>query len=238
MEFAQLGVPFHGETAGILRLFPFVTVLILLGLGTTLGCGRVEKRFPGGDPYPIAAELEGAAGTTPQGILDEEERPARRVILPRNAREVDGLVLTTVLPSDQHTAGSPLRVRLLVRNTTRQTARLSYNTPQRFDLFVFPTEQSNNPIYVWSEHQYFPRDFQEHPLGAGAVMPRILEIPTTANPTVRALAGDDLGAPLTPGVYYLWSTHEGNPFLAEGPIRIEIIDPNVATGDDTDRSGD
>lgn len=203
-------------------------LLILLVLGVVLACGRrIEKRFPGGDPYPVTAETAGAGGAGPEGILREEERPVRRVVLPRNARERDGIVLTANINSERHIAGSPLRVTLIVRNTTRMTARLSYNTAQRYDLFVFPDEHSSTPLFIWSEHQHFPRDFQEHALGAGASLRRVLEIPTTANPTVAAMARDDLGAPLTPGVYYLWATHEGNTFLASGPTRIEIVDPTT-----------
>lgn len=202
---------------------PLLTLIVLAGALASCG-SRVEKRFPGGDPYDVHAEVAGPDGLNPEGIVEEEE-PQRPVILPRNAKERDGIVLSTRLPSTRHAAGSPIRATLVVQNTTRNTARLTYNTAQRFDLFVFPSEESNFPVFIWSEHQHFPRDFQEHAVGGGSSVMRILEIPTTANPTVRALAGNDRGAPLTPGVYYLWSVHEGGTFLADGPIQIEIYDP-------------
>lgn len=202
-----------------------VLFAIVLVAGALAACGpRIEKRFPGGDPYDVRAEVAGPEGLGPEGIIEEPE-PQRPVILPRNAREQDGIVLSTRLPSTRHAAGTPLRVTLVVQNTTRNTVRLTYNTAQRFDLFVFPSEDSNFPLFIWSEHQHFPRDFQEHAVGGGASVMRVLEIPTTANPTVRVLAGDDRGAPLVPGVYYLWSVHEGGTFLADGPIRFEIYDP-------------
>lgn len=196
-----------------------------VGLLAACGSGLPPKAFPGGDPYDVAVETMDTGGMGPAPVADP--KPARRVILPEDARQRQGLTLTTSMQTTTVTAGTPLRVRVIVRNTTRNNARLRYNTAKRFDLFVFTEPKSQNPVFIWSEGQTFPTDYSEHVIDSGSNITRILEIPTTRSADVRRMLENDLTAPLGPGKYYLWATHEADIYLADGPHEITIVDPDA-----------
>lgn len=203
-----------------LRPFTALSIALVAVLaGCSIASKSVPKEFAGGDLYERKAD----PGTTSDGVQADKPAPPRTIMLPTNKRQDKGLVLT-VKPKGLHVhAGSMLPVDMIVRNTTGAPITIPYNGGKHFDIVVFADPDQRKPVFVWSEGRYFTRTFEEPVLSAGAPLMRILEVPTTADKTVDKIMEDgDLTKPLTPGKYYLWGTHEGQPFLAHGPIEIFV----------------
>ena len=181
--------------------------------------GRPPKEFAGGDLYEGKADAE----STSTGVVADKPAPQRRIVLPTDKRQDKGMVLTAK-PKGLHVrAGSMLPVEMIIRNTTGAPITIPYSGGKHFDIVVFADPDQKKPVFVWSEGRYFSQIFEEPVLGAGAPLMRILEVPTTADKTVEKMMEEgDLTKPLTPGTYYLWGTHEGQPYLAHGPIQIFV----------------
>lgn len=196
-----------------------------------LACGGgtpVAKVLPGGEPDIIEA---GSTSNPGDKSSSKSSTPTRRITVPRDAADKNGLYLAIRIEGMDPragmfavSAGESFLVNPIVRNTTTNSVPVAYASEKRFDVIVYKDEDQREPVFVWSEHREFAATFQELMLAGGTTMSRMLEIPTTKDRSVDELMEGDLGRPLTPGTYHLWATHEGRPFLAAGPLKIQVVD--------------
>lgn len=205
----------------MLRTFLIVSLACLL-LGS---CGfkqepKVEKVFPGGDPFPYG---EAESGGRDPITVPTEPGETRRIIIPRDRVEVQGLRIQASVAERNVKAGNAVVVTLLVRNSSSMPITIPYPDEQRFDVVVFSDPEQNRPVHVYSEGRFFAQRFTEHVLMGGTTLTRIIEVPTTKDMEMAQDIGD-LSKPLTPGKYWLYGTHEGQPFLASEPIEIEVVE--------------
>lgn len=199
-----------------MKLFVLLlTALLAASCAGPSGSGP-EKTFPGGDLY----EEKEASSDAPERTWEGPEQPDRQPIYLPNRREVNGLVLTANPRENTVTAGEPIVVTLLVRNTTSSDQPVTYNSGKRFDLVLYQTKEQQRPVYLWSEDRMFTQALQEMMISPGSTSSRQLEIPTTT--TERASGRASLSDPVPPGTYYLWGTHEGEPMLTHGPIEVVV----------------
>ena len=186
--------------------------------------GKARKVFAEGDPY-IYDDPESIVGTAEeQATAALEQENARRISIPPNRQEERGLRLIAQPQALTVSAGDTLYVTVMVRNLRATPETIGYPTDQRFDVVVFADVNQQKPVHLWSEGRPFIRKFDEVVIGGGALVSRVLEIPTTKDRAVEQVMGNDLTRPLLPGKYWLYATNEGNPFLATGPIEIEVVE--------------
>lgn len=207
----------------MLSIRPTVITLLLGFLPWLAGCGgaggSVAKEFAGGDLYDEKAP----ADSTTEGVEADKPAPPRRIVLPVNRREDRGLVLTAKPRAEHVRAGSMLAVEMVVRNTTGAPITIPYTSGKHFDIVVFADPDQRKPVFVWSEGRFFTQTFEEPTLSAGSPLVRILEVPTSADKSLLQQGEEgDLTRPLGPGTWYLWGTHEGQPFLAHGPVVVVV----------------
>lgn len=194
-------------------------VTYALFLVACLGCSRTEKQFPMGEPDAFE---ESTRIAEEYDESDQTETGGRKISIPSNKAEAQGLRLNAEVPAPRVPAGTPIRVRMVLRNTTNNTLPVNYTSAQRFDVAVFKDRLQEEPVYVWSQGQFFAQIFTDRMLSGGATITDTIDVPTTADPASNELLPDNLTRPLTPGTYYLWVTHAGDPFLADGPIEIIV----------------
>ncbi len=207
------------------------SVSLLLAAFLLSGCGLfrsgTEKQFPSGHP-PGYAELEAGAGQRADVPVDEEAEgtPARHISIPSDAQERDGLYMSISLESGTVGAGNPVRFNLSVRNTTSTPLPVLYATEKRFDVAVFADQNQEELVHLWSSDRMFAQVFQDMMLGGGSNVTRALEVPTTRSSEAGEMLAGDPSRPLIPGTYWAWGTHEGTPFLAAGPVQVEVLPPD------------
>ncbi|MEO8376039.1 MAG: BsuPI-related putative proteinase inhibitor [Candidatus Sumerlaeota bacterium] len=154
----------------------------------------------------------------------------KHITVPKNSKEKNGVEMYVRIPGNKLAPGEPYKVKAgtsflvstMIRNGTDNSARVAYGTDQRFDIIIYTDEAQTDAYYRWGEHREFDQAFQDMMLGGGATISRILEVPTTDSKTITPGLENDLGKPLIPGTYYLWGTNEGDPFLADGPIKVIV----------------
>jgi len=196
-------------------------VTAALAAGGCAGSGKMEKEFPSGEPDAFEA-AERREGELAGPSEDAAREATRSVYLPTDRKEARGLALSMEVPAPEVTAGTSISANMLLRNTTRNTVPVVYTDTQRFDLVVFTDKERENPVFVWSEGKFFSQIFSERMLGGGTNISEVLEVPTTPDPVSDNMLPDDLSRPLTPGTYYMWGTHAGDPYLASGPVEITV----------------
>ncbi len=206
-------------------------LLLLLAVLAAPGCrlfrSGPEKQFPAGHP-PGYAELEAGPGERTPLPPEEEAEPARtrRVTVPSDAQERDGLYMSIRPESETVAAGNPVRFSLTVRNTTSTPIPILYPTEKRFDVAIFADRQQNELVHLWSSDRMFAQVLQDIPLGGGSNVTRTIEVATTRSRDAEEMLAGDPSRPLPPGTYWAWGTHEGTPFLAAGPVEIEVLHPD------------
>ncbi|HMX62252.1 MAG TPA: BsuPI-related putative proteinase inhibitor [Candidatus Sumerlaeota bacterium] len=206
------------------------TLIVMSGAFALTACGGVQtttsKPMPGGEPDDMYSAIS---------ITDASQEPAKKepafkktITIPKNAKEKNGLRMITSIPGLKAgedykvKAGNSFLVNTLVRNFTSNSVRVAYGTDQRFDIVVYTDPDQRDVYYRWGEHRNFDQAFQEMMIAGGASISRMLEVPTTSSKVVMEGMENDLGKPLIPGTYYLWGTNEGDPLLADGPIKVIV----------------
>ncbi|CAN5201156.1 hypothetical protein BH09SUM1_BH09SUM1_25800 [soil metagenome] len=195
-------------------------VLLVLGAIQT-GCGitappAMTKSFPEGDPRALED-----AGADPG--KDSPDAPVRRITVPKDKEDDKGLHLA-VEPQAQHfVAGKPLLVSLSVKNNNGTPSTIPYTSDQIFDIIIFADPDQRIPVFLWSENRMFTQNMSQQILGSGSTLKRVLDVPTSRDMVTGQIRKGDLSSPLTPGNYWLYAEHLGVPFLAAGPVQIEIV---------------
>lgn len=138
-----------------------------------------------------------------------------------------GLQFSMALASQRIVAGEPLVAELALRNMHARPARVSYATPQRFDVIVSSDPGEEHPVTAWSSGQTFAQMRLEMYLKRDEVIGRTLEIPTglpEAAPAGRAPF-------LPPGRYFVSASTASDPFLRTPAIGITVLAPEEAAPD-------
>ncbi|MCC6547387.1 hypothetical protein IT570_09490 [Candidatus Sumerlaeota bacterium] len=209
----------------------FQTILFSLPASLILvACGGVTptspKPLPGGEPDDFNSPISITEAAAPSATKDPTFK--KTITVPKNAQEKNGLRMLVRIPSAKPNedfrirAGTSFLVSTLVKNLSDNSVRIAYGTDQRFDIVVYTDPDQRDVYYRWGEHREFSPAFQEMMLAGGATISRMLEVPTSASKTVLPELENDLGKALIPGTYYLWGTNEGDPFLADGPIKVIV----------------
>jgi len=138
-----------------------------------------------------------------------------------------GLQLSMALANQRMVAGEPLVAELALRNMHARPARVSFATPQRFDLIVSTDPGEEHPVTAWSSGQAFSPMRLEMYLKRDEVIGRTLEIPTGA-----AEAAPPGRAPfLPPGKYFLSASAASDPYLRTPASGITVLAPEEAAPD-------
>lgn len=189
------------------------------------GGKTVAKQFPEGEPGSASADA-GLGRIIGEADPETAQRSTRRISIPGDRQEARGLFLSVQVPAPRVPPGVPIVVNMAVRNTTGNSLPVTYPSAQRFDVVVFADAAQRRPVYMWSQDRTFAQMFEEQMLGPGSTLPRILEVPTTRDTTLRAFDENDLSSPLPPGKYWLYGRHAGTPPLSWGPLEIEVLNPD------------
>ena len=213
-----------------------VRFLLLSGISGLLiaaatGClfrGKITKVFAGGDPdmeeQPTPRKLTKDDGTDVPAIANPAPL-GRRMTVPGDQREKNGLSLSFRIPSPEVVAGNDVIINVALRNTSSMVQPLTYNSDQRFDVFIYADPDQMEPVFVWSSTQEFNDNFTPYRLSAGANISRTFEIPTTRDTVMGEELAGDPRRPLPPGTYYVFASHESDPFLGNGPLQIRVTPP-------------
>jgi Intracellular proteinase inhibitor len=182
----------------------------------------ITKQFPGGEPDDFEALDRRLAE---EDTASESDLAfAQGLKAPSNKSRLKGLVLSSSVDNQKIKAGRPVRVNCLLKNDSRKTMPLSYTSTQRFDVSVFEDRRQTRPVHVWSRGKSFSMIYADRMLGPNAKISEIIEVPTTRTPRGKEMVPNSYTRPLLPGTYYLWLTHAGTPYMASGPIEINVIE--------------
>lgn len=208
-----------------------LALLCALAVAAGTGClfrEKTPKVFAGGDPdmeeQPTARKVTNTDGTDIPEIANPAP-PAKRMTVPVDQREKNGLFLSLRVPAPEVVAGNDVIINVTLRNTSRMVQPLTYNSDQRFDVFIYADPDQMEPVFVWSSTQEFNDNFTPYRLSAGANISRTFEIPTTKDTVMGEELAGDPRRPLPPGTYYVFASHESDPFLGNGPVQIRVTPP-------------